>query len=262
MERKESFLPEGDPEKAFLQDFLPVFRSEFAKARANPSCYWRLGYDPDYLMYQSPLLAWLMEHGHMSDDQLAAFCRHWYLQALADDPMAIARKIAGQMEYFFIGDSTVFFGRTEVLRRDYPAALSSLPTSTDPASPWSSRIYVRYLEELKGIAATQERIDSPSGVYDACKHLFGNVWLIYAVFLLILSAAFMLSRTSDLRIGGIAALILWSAPFGNALTVAVIHALGNDRYRYTYSDFLLLAFAAMAAFCVCAVLSMAIRRLP
>jgi hypothetical protein len=52
------------------------------------------------------------------------------------------------------------------------------------------------------------------------------------------------------RLPGLVALIFYSAPAGNALTVAMVHALDNARYRGSYGPLLLFALAAMAAFSV------------
>jgi len=43
---------------------------------------------------------------------------------------------------------------------------------------------------------------------------------------------------------------LYGAPFGNALTVSIIHALDISRYRYSYGPPLLLAIAALIVFTV------------
>jgi len=55
---------------------------------------------------------------------------------------------------------------------------------------------------------------------------------------------------SAMVLPGIVVAFLFSAPFGNALAVSVIHSLDIVRYRQTYGPFLLLALAAMAGYVI------------
>ena len=50
------------------------------------------------------------------------------------------------------------------------------------------------------------------------------------------------------RLPGFLALVFFLAPGGNAITVAMVHALDNSRYRGSYGPLLLFALAAFALF--------------
>jgi hypothetical protein len=72
-------------------------------------------------------------------------------------------------------------------------------------------------------------------------------------------AVFVVGGMADLRLPGLVALVLFGAPAANALTVAVVHALDNSRYRASYGPLLFLALTAMVVFTV-AVAGRALRR--
>jgi hypothetical protein len=65
-----------------------------------------------------------------------------------------------------------------------------------------------------------------------------------------LAISFLWAPLQNLRIAGLGALVLFSAPLSNAFGVCIVHTLDIYRYRVTYGGYLLFALAAMCVFLV------------
>ncbi len=56
LEAKLARMPDADPERAKLQTLVALLDSELHKAQDLPTAWEKLGFDPDYLYYHSPLI--------------------------------------------------------------------------------------------------------------------------------------------------------------------------------------------------------------
>jgi hypothetical protein len=76
----------------------------------------------------------------------------------------------------------------------------------------------------------------------------GGFWIEAAFFLSL--AACLLLNSCAVPPSRVVAAIFFLAPAANALTIALIHALDNSRYRGSYGPLLLFALAGMLVFIV------------
>ena len=84
-----------------------LLRDEFAKAAVNPGPYVSLGFDPDYLMYTSPLFANVYQLGY-SREQFQRLCLRWYLRSVVHQPGGFIRKWLRQFLFYFFPDPQIF----------------------------------------------------------------------------------------------------------------------------------------------------------
>lgn len=244
--------PQTTPERrAFLQEFLPLLDQEMAAARAEKIYYTRLGFDPDYLMYRAKLFPTLRERNAMSLPDLSAFCKTSFLEALRREPRLYVAKVLRQFDYFYFPDDATFFRKRIEFGPMYRYVLETLPDHPD--EKWNAAtqaIFQTYLD------AAHQRVDTPDKLESSKqdRNFLGDVraaapWLVAAFFLALL-ATLLWRPLAVWRLPGLVALVFYSAPAGNALTVAMVHALDNARYRGSYGPLLLFALAAMLVFSV------------
>jgi hypothetical protein len=237
--------------REFLSEFLPLLDREMADAKAEKIYYTRLGFDPDYLMYRARLFPTLLEPNRMSLPELAAFCKRSFLEALRREPLLYARKVLWQMEYLLRPDNATFFRKRIALDSVYQYAVSTLPGSPDEKlNPETRAIFQAYLDRAKARTSATEQIElgkRPRNFLDKNKAL--APWLLGA-FLIALLACLFWKPLASWRLPGLVVLVFYGAPFGNALTVAMVHALDNSRYRGSYGPLLLFSLGAMLVFCV------------
>lgn len=237
--------------RAFLTDFLPVLDREMADAKNEKIYYTRLGFDPDYLMYRAKLFPTLRDNNDMSPEDLAVFCKASFLSALRREPILYARKVLWQMEYFFRPDDGTFFRKRIELDAIYQYVISTLPAAPD--AKWNAEtqgLFQTYLDAAKARTATTDKLEIQKGARNfLSKNKFLVPWLAVG-FILVLVAVLLWKPLAAFRLPGLIVLIFYSAPFGNALTVAMVHALDNSRYRGSYGPLLLFSLAAMLVFFV------------
>lgn len=260
------------PERgAFLEGFLPDLQKEMETARREiityPT-YKRLGFDPDYLMYRSTLFPILEARYHMTKPQIVAFCYESYLLAWKENPLGMIRKIFTQMGYFFPPDPNTFIRKRIKLSELYAGTLASLPQ--DPGSKLNAETRAAYQalrDAVKKQAEKPRELTADRKSVKLANRLSAWALPLEILFAVLLLASLFWRPLAEYRLAGLAALALFSAPLGNALTIAIVHALDNSRYRMSYSSFLLLAFTAMAVFSLAVLLRLGImlyksRRLP
>lgn len=237
--------------RAFLTGFLPVLDREMADAKKEKIYYTRLGFDPDYLMYRAKLFPTLSAENQMGPEELAAFCKSSFLDALRREPSLYARKVLWQMEYFFRPDDGTFFRKRIALDGLYQYVVSTLPAAPDGKWNGSTQaIFQTYLDSVRARTATTDQLEIKKGPRNfLSKNKVLAPWLAGG-FLLVLAVVLLWQPLSAYRLPGLVALIFYSAPFGNALTVAMVHALDNSRYRGSYGPLLLFSLAAMLVFFV------------
>jgi hypothetical protein len=253
-------LPE---ERASLyREVVPILDSDLGKACGMLRHYPRVGFDPDYLMYRASLFPWLVSTRGYGHGDLARFCYAAYFDAWRGNPLGMAGKISNQMAYFVRPDPLTFTRKRIRLGEQFAHSLTVLPESlpADEVVPWVAGAYGAHRKRLREAAGiTGAKIESFRPLHKFLEDSGRFALWIVAGFAVSLVAAFVVGGMADLRLPGLVALVLFGAPAANALTVAVVHALDNSRYRASYGPLLFLALTAMVVFTV-AVAGRALRR--
>lgn len=250
--------PDLPPERRkFLETFLPHLERELETATRENKYYRTLGFDPDYLMYRASLFPQLLTQGGMSREELAAFCRQSFLSALANEPVGYVNKVLTQMHYFIFPDDATFYRKRIALDKLCQHAISVLPAHPDQKyNPSTHTLMQAYLDHLSREAAVSREIE----VVPSFRRFFQTVGpfspAIVLGFFLLLATTLIWPPLTALRLPGLVAAVIFSAPAGNALTVAMVHALDNSRYRSSYGPILVFALGAMVLFMVIAVTTM------
>jgi hypothetical protein len=236
-------------QRRFLEAFLPVFDREMQTARALAKYYPRLAFDPDYLMYRSSVFPFLEGTYAMSRKEIATFCRRSFLSAVWNRPFGYARKVVIQLGYFFFPDDGTFFRVRIKMGKLYNYVLTTLPESLDEAiSKPVKNLYEVYRQSVIRQAGQAGTL----GVFRPFRSFLSAVkvsafWIEIA-FLISFVACLLSGSLARLRIPGFVALVFFLAPAGNAVTVALVHALDNSRYRGSYGPLLLFALAGFFLF--------------
>ena len=235
--------------RQFLEKFLPLFDQEMQTARTLARYYPRLGFDPDYLMYRSPLFPFLENTSAMSRREIANFCRTSFLSAIWNRPLDYARKLFTQLGYFFFPDDATFFRKRIHMGKLYEYVLTTVPPTLDEAINQPTRdLYKRYRERVELRAAQSDVLEVVRPFATFLRLVAAAAFFIEIAFLLALAACLVFRSLAPFRLPGLVALIFFLAPAGNALTIALIHALDNSRYRGSYGPLLLFALCALFFF--------------
>lgn len=242
-EQNPSFAPAGAAD---------LLAREMIVARSNPYSYKRLGFDPDYLMYRSPLFPWLQNKHQMTKQQVAGLCVSSYLLAWKSQPADMLRKIFVQFDFFLRPDRVTFTRQKIGLTGHYEHtdSLYTRETFADKG-PILGKAFEDWEAGLAG--GTDHVIRTPKGFFQFRQNAVFWVPWITGFFAVVFVASFFVRSWKHLQLGGLLVVTFWFAPAGNALTVAVAHALDNDRYRQSYGGLLFFASAAMVVFLAVAV---------
>jgi hypothetical protein len=242
---------QGTPEnqRRFLEDFLRVFEPEMQTARTLAKYYPRLGFDPDYLMYRSPVFPLLENTYAMSRQQIADFCRNSFLSAIWNQPLGYARKVFTQLGYFFFPDDATFFRKRIEMGKLYDYVRTTVPDALDESISEPVRdLYQTYRENVIAQAGQPASLEVFRPFVPSLRALAAAAFYIEITFFVSLVACLILKSLAQLRLPGLVALVFFLAPAGNALTIALIHALDNSRYRVSYGPLLLFALAGFLLF--------------
>jgi uncharacterized membrane protein YhaH (DUF805 family) len=249
LEAKVARMRESDPERAKLRALVDLLGNELHIAEEHPGPFEKLGYDPDYLFYHSPLIPAIYSYTGNDDKKFKAFCISCYEEAALHDPVAFGGKILAQSTYFLFPKRDSFYRALGDFTGFYRDSLTDLkPYPADQFRGDVKAMYLQYNAELAMEAGSGLRLDGTWIFKRFCQLLCRLALPLEILFFATFAAALVWRPLRDLRLGGWAALSLFSAPLGNAATVCVVHALDISRYRYTYGGFLLFALLAMTLF--------------
>jgi hypothetical protein len=238
-----------EDQRRFLGEFLQVFEPELQTARTLAKYYPRLGFDPDYLMYRSSVFPFLENTQAMSREQIADFCRKSFLSAIWNQPLGYARKVFTQLGYFFFPDDATFFRKRIEMGKLYDYVRTTVPETLDEAFSKPVRdLYQTYRENVVARAGEPATIEVFQPFVPFLRALAACAFYIEIAFFASLAACLILKPLAQLRLPGLVALMFFLAPAANALTVALIHALDNSRYRGSYGPLLLFALAGFGLF--------------
>lgn len=245
--------------RQFLESFLPVLDREMQTAKVENPTYKRIGFDPDYLMYRSSIFPFLRDEWGMTAEQTAAFCRRSFLSAILSRPLDYARKVGSQMGYFFFPDDGTFFRKRVELAEAYTHSLQTLPaTLEDATNAGTQALFQTYRRQSEEQAGRAENLEAVRSFREFLKSAKSFTLTIEIAFLLSLAACFLWKPLGFLRLPGLVALLIFSAPLGNALTVSMVHALDNSRYRGSYGPLLLFSLGVFLVYIVAVTASTAV----
>lgn len=253
--------PNLPPERRkFLEGFLPRLDRELETATRDNKYYRTLGFDPDYLMYRASLFPQLLTQGGMTHVELAAFCRQSFLFALANEPLRYAKKVLTQMHFFAFPDDATFFRKRIALDQLYQHAVSVLPEHPDQKyNPPTRALVQAYLDRLAQEAAQSREVEVVPRFRRFFQTLGPFTPALVLGFFVVLAVVLVWPPLRALRLPGLLAALVFSAPAGNALTVAMVHALDNSRYRGSYGPILVFALGAMVLFIAVAVTTIGLK---
>lgn len=240
----------SDPRQKLLAEFMPDFDREMAEARKITRYYGRLGFDPDYLMYRSSLPIILMNRYGMSKQELNAFCKESYIQAWRTNPDLMLRKIWNQSTYFLLPVLVTFTRKKQAMDRYVKDTADLIPETMD--QNFSPEVEIMYQDWRFAISTLAEKDVKPmrpaQWVFDIRKEFAPAAPWVTGAFAMAFLACLVWPSLFHLRVPGLLTLTFWGASAGNALTVAIVHALDNSRYRFSYGSLYFFALGAMAVF--------------
>ncbi len=231
------------------REFMTIFDQELANAKNRDHNYELLGFDPDYLMFGSSFFYTVKAYSGGTNESFAQFCKKAYLGTVRHNPAGIMRKIGNQFSSFiFMKESTILRQRID-WQKAWNSSVPSIPSEATSffQGPAGTGL-ASYLEASQPLMKVPHEVKAPSYLRDFAKRLTNSLLFWEILFLVALVASFFWSPLHGCRLAGVMALLLYGAPFGNAFTVSIIHALDISRYRYSYGPPLLLAMAALIVF--------------
>jgi hypothetical protein len=239
----------SEQRRRFLEAFLPVLDREMETARTLANYYPRLGFDPDYLMYRSTVFPFLEQERRMSRQEIASFCRSSFLSAILSEPFDYARKVFTQLGYFFFPDDGTFFRTRIKMGKLYEYVLTTIPESLDATISQPVRDSFEVYRRSAALQAAQAPNLETFGPFRALLRLVrSSAFWIEIAFFLSAASCLLVHSLAQFRLAAFVATLFFLAPTGNAVTIALIHALDNVRYRGSYGPLLLFALAAMLVF--------------
>lgn len=235
--------------RRFLEAFLPVLDREMETARTLASYYPRLGFDPDYLMYRSTVFPFLEREQGMSRQEIASFCQSSFLSGIVSEPFSYARKVFTQLGYFFFPDDGTFFRTRIKMGKLYEYVLTTIPESLDATISQPVReMFDTYRRSAVLQAAQLADLEILGPFRGLLRIVRSAAFWIEIAFLLSATSCLFVPSLAQFRLAALVATIFFLAPAGNAVTIALIHALDNSRYRGSYGPLLLFALATMLVF--------------
>lgn len=242
-------MPDSDPGKARLRDFIRVLDSEIHNAKSQRKVYEKLGFNADYLMHSDTMSKAIADYAGDARGKFSAFCFSAYFHAVLHQPVAYTKKVLDQFTHFLLPQAKTFFDDQTNLAKAY----------RDTAAAWNAQgsawlrsevreMYVEYGREID-LKAAQGKFMPKYPLLRSFRQLVAVSALpVELLFLVALIMAVMWSPLRKLRVGGWAAFFLFLAPAGNAFGVCIVHTLDIYRYRVTYGGYLLFSLMAMAVF--------------
>jgi hypothetical protein len=245
-----------DPDQSELK-FYQELAQVWNDARTDPFKSKTLGFNPDYIMYTRGFFSKFQAEQHLNDTELIRLCYSAYLRTWLQAPGAMLAKIGKEIGIFLLGSGTDFSAHSFKKQQALDMAARFNPSLQDLFAQARSREYLQaqpaYLSYLGNLERVYQR-----GWQINCVNWLRYVALVIAKLSCLLQLAFfgvlavVLFRKSlsPLRLPALSATMVIAAVYGNMLTIAVVHSLGSDRYRTSYSPALLVALAIIISFLI------------
>jgi len=228
--------------RAFLQKFLPVFNRELEISRHEKNILKLLGFDPDYLMYRSSIFKFLVAEYQMTQEDMASFCMDSFRDVVISHPLTYIRKVVRQGSLFLFPDQKTFIRKSVDLQKCYLESLPRLPNDFCASfNSTTQSLYSAYTDSVKREAVQEHRIEAARWACSLIREARRIFFPLMVAFVILLLVSILWARLAFLRLPGLGASVIFAAPAGMALTIALVHALDNDRYRMVYGAILFFA---------------------
>jgi hypothetical protein len=176
--------------RVWLQSACDDLENEIRRTHPlYPNAYWRLGYEPDYLVSgpEALLARWDRE---LADPSYLQFLGYWYRHSLVGRPLAFARKVAQQMAVFYSMDCPAFSTRRR-LSPNYNASLAALSNPTCGCLLGRFPAGVSFVERTERLRSSDTAIDE-IGMVRSCEKFFRRSYLRLLVLTLAVAGWFFL----------------------------------------------------------------------
>lgn len=216
--------------RTLLQPAHDLLQTDLQKAATitTPKAFPSLGYNPDYLMYDSFCPEFAKMTG-WDPPELVKFYDYYYLRTVRRQPAAILKKITGQLRLFYCDKVPAYrLGQTMDLTDEYDRVedlitkRARIGAGYAPLTPWFQECGALADD---GAAFTQvKRLTEWTRLFSA--HYLDLLLVALISPLVLFSCAFR----GHLSWAVAALLLAYSYNFGNCLTIAIVHSLEVTRY--------------------------------
>src|SRR5215469_5115717 len=239
-------------ERRFYQDLTQAY----SEARLKPNLKKTLGFNYDYILYESQFFSTLQSEERLTADQLIRLCYSEYLRAWRESPDLMAGKVAKQVRLFLTAPRQDLAAYT-LSRRwfidslQYFASVEWLMAEGKRLGYINQPFYARYLAELDKVYAEGLQINHVNVQQRYLAVLFAklSVWIQMAFFVAFF-CVLLSRRLANLRLWGWACASVGAILYGSVLTISIVHTLDYDRYRTSYASALLLTLVIMTVFVI------------
>lgn len=234
-----------------VQDALDYAFSGPPEAEAYPS----LGFDPDYLLYRSPILNRISSV--LGSEHFPSFCFHFYLQAWRRYPSDMAGKILTEMHLFYgtAGkEHTPGRGRRVSVSQRYNLKsryeqASTLLSKADPAFTQLPLVR-RYAEALDQLKTKETILKQPKRLVILVRAIDSSYIFVLGAYLVFACVGLLTKRLKEFRPIILLGLWCFSFNFGMTLTTSVVHSMKIGRYTEMQYQFTVFSFFAAGAIMV------------
>lgn len=242
-------MPQTNPEKARLREFVSVLNSEIHNAKSQHKVYEKLGFNADYLMHSDTLSHAITDYAGDARGKFRAFCYSAYFSAVWHQPWAYTRKVLDQFTHFLFPLPKTFFDDQTNLTKAYR---DSAVVWNESGAQWLRsdvrEMYAAYRRQIDAHSVAPRLMAKYPELQSFRQKVAACALAVELLFLVALAASVVWTPLRRLSLGGWAAFFLFLAPAGNAFGVCIVHTLDIHRYRVTYGGYLLFSLAAMAIF--------------
>lgn len=237
------------PDRELLVQLHELIRSEFAFARDHPDQvgYATLGYNPDRLLYESPLSGLVAKVFDHDVERQASFYRHYYVRVWLNQTGWMLNKVIGQLGFFYgrakviyrsYGDTWSQKARLEGATRDMELYLGPDAAPGVARGAAASPLYRDFWRVCQDHArASTLVVSTPRPLVRAVRAVRWSYTSILCVCLLLAGAWWVLrNRIPDALGSGfplLLAIAFYTHNFGHNLTYAVVHSMDVPRYQMT-----------------------------
>jgi hypothetical protein len=133
----------GVPDSIFYEELGKAYR----KAEEKAGYYHALGFDPDYIQYQSGFFSTVMQKEGWNDREIAAACYSAYFRAWPQASSSMLRKVWKQIRLFLFPRAADFYTTEKSIDLNRELAMSLLFLPNSQLSADLQKIYQSYRVE-------------------------------------------------------------------------------------------------------------------
>jgi hypothetical protein len=243
----ESQLVPKFPEEAESRRLLA---EAFVEASKDPGPYTSLGFDPDFLMYSSPVFSEIADL-EFPPDRMKAMFFGWYFRALIRQPTVFLEKWGRQITFFLRPDPRGIYRYKFRLDRDYAAVRSSIPSALPMELSAASEAFSAFYKQAENLGQSAGVVTGRPILRTVAQFVSSCLGPIFwASVLAALGVCLAGTRFHECRWPAWGLLFGWASTLGNVITVAVVHSFEIIRYLHMTNSYTLLMFAMSGVFLI------------